>query len=566
MEKLSNLKSRPATQIMKLKCLGARYPSRLSFTRSLVNTMRDENWKIKRKHFKLDSKGYGSAVYEVKRPQGLISFVCFSAYLPEEQRTDRVIANSWDTSYVLVLGKVTKKHLARLQRNVPLQEVGRFTNSEIVLSRANKSLRLFQKVVDSLANGKQPSLIDINSVGYLLRTTAVYGSGKFGLMDFHNLRLIEGLDQPYRAEMLLVYLVREFSFDLVEHMATSLNKKKAVQLSPEIKRYLGIGNATGLGMAPYLIHHPQLIHKWISCYERALIEISKIKNPSIKKKNQFIELLRDAKIYIENCKTEDRLQNKKNILISKELDLLIDAFTSGNIFSNTNPWLSVINMCKTNYSLDTCEIANVQLIEIYPKISDRIANDMACTEEFHLKPESSLKDLKRIIEREYSWALKINFKNKNANYFFWYVSEEKLEPRLGVRKIEKGSDLESPLDIGRMVSNLYKEICNMKVNLSKAYVADLLLKHPNFRGIIKRIQSLSELSYSEIRDNVLGKNLLPIDMLRFKLSFYGASQYNPKSDRWLRVNFFSGAPLSSELNNNKKNFPGLPIFQNSEVN
>ena len=63
--------------------------------------------------------------------------------------------------------KVTKKHLARLQRNVPLQEVGRFTNSEIVLSRANKSLRLFQKVVDSLANGKQPSLIDINSVGYL---------------------------------------------------------------------------------------------------------------------------------------------------------------------------------------------------------------------------------------------------------------------------------------------------------------------------------------------------------------------------------------------------------------
>ena len=52
MEKLSNLKPRPATQIMKLKYLGARYPSRLSFTRSLVNTMRDENWKIKRKYFR----------------------------------------------------------------------------------------------------------------------------------------------------------------------------------------------------------------------------------------------------------------------------------------------------------------------------------------------------------------------------------------------------------------------------------------------------------------------------------------------------------------------------------
>ena len=40
-------------------------------------------------------------------------------------------------------------------------------------------------------------------------------------------------------------------------------------------------------------------------------------------------------------------------------------------------------------------------------------------------------------------------------------------------------------------------------------------------------------------------------MLRFKLSFFGASRYDPKSDRWLRVSFYSGAPFLENLN--KKN-------------
>ena len=34
-----------------------------------------------------------------------------------------------------------------------------------------------------------------------------------------------------------------------------------------------------------------------------------------------------------------------------------------------------------------------------------------------------------------------------------------------------------------------------------------------------------------------------------KLSFFGANRYDPKSDRWLRVSFFSGAPYLSDLNN-----------------
>ena len=42
---------------------------------------------------------------------------------------------------------------------------------------------------------------------------------------------------------------------------------------------------------------------------------------------------------------------------------------------------------------------------------------------------------------------------------------------------------------------------------------------------------------------------MPIDMLRLKLSFFGAVKFDPRSDKWLRINMYQGAPLSHELKN-----------------
>ena len=39
----------------------------------------------------------------------------------------------------------------------------------------------------------------------------------------------------------------------------------------------------------------------------------------------------------------------------------------------------------------------------------------------------------------------------------------------------------------------------------------------------------------------------PIDMLRAKLSFFGATHFDPRSDRWVRINMFRGAPYPNEL-------------------
>ena len=44
-------------------------------------------------------------------------------------------------------------------------------------------------------------------------------------------------------------------------------------------------------------------------------------------------------------------------------------------------------------------------------------------------------------------------------------------------------------------------------------------------------------------------DMLPIDMLRCKLAFFGASKFDPKSDRWTRITLCQGAPLFDELDN-----------------
>ena len=104
----------------------------------------------------MDSHGIGLAVYRMQAPSSIYSLVAFTHHLQAEQRTDRVIAERWDATFVLMDGEANAAHLDRLQANVPRQEAGRLSARELILSRANKSLRLFDHVVEQLALGKQP--------------------------------------------------------------------------------------------------------------------------------------------------------------------------------------------------------------------------------------------------------------------------------------------------------------------------------------------------------------------------------------------------------------------------
>ena len=531
------------TNYMRLDRMGSRYPSRLSFSRSMLRRLVNDNWKINKSIFNLDKDGYGTVVYEIIINNETYSLVCFSAFLDDKDRSDRVIASKWDTAYTLHVGKLSDEDLKRLKDTIPLQESGRNSPNELILSRANKSVRLFQYVVDCLAKGKQPDINEINKVGYLLRTTAVYGSGKFGLSDFSNTKNTTVFNQPFRAEMLSVYLIREFSVDLVEHVAKQINPKKAIKLDREIKQHLGIGNSTGLGMAPFIIKHPKLINKWMSQYTKTLNNIVNYNVESIVFE-KYKTLLNKALNYIEEVITSDEFQINKNKSTINDLRKYILYCKELN-FSEDLKWLDILDYCDLNFNNDTQEIARVQLIELFPQISEELAEDMADDEIMDIDGSQSIGDLKKIIDNKYAWVKNIDFNNKNSNYLFWYVSAAKLEPRLGERYNEDGSELEQNLGIAKMVNDLFNSIKNLD---EKKLICEFLLASPQFRGIVKRIQSLEDYPYSEVEDNVLDKKTMPIDMLRFKLSFFGANRYDPKSDRWLRVSFFSGAPYLSDLN------------------
>ena len=242
--------------VMRLDRMGAFFPTRLSFMRVLLRRLSLEEAVVRRVMWEMDNNGYGHAVYSVDLGEHTYSLVAFALPLSEDHRTDRVIAEAWDSSFVLFDGVPDATDIVRLQKNAPLQESGRFDGCDLILSRANKSVRLFNHVVEALASGRQPDPEMLGTIGYLMRTTAVYGNGKFGIADRQAISGRPGLTESFQAEMLIVWLIRGFTIDLVEHIARARSPDTFIPMERGIKRHLGVGNATGLGMAPFLVNHP----------------------------------------------------------------------------------------------------------------------------------------------------------------------------------------------------------------------------------------------------------------------------------------------------------------------
>ena len=193
----------------------------------------------------------------------------------------------------------------------PNKKLVDFHYKELTLSRANKSVRVFNHVVDSLSEGKQPDLELLSKVGYLYRTTAVYGSGKFGLADRFRIKNREEINGPFRLEMMLVYLVRQFTFDQVNHVAHHKNPKTAVKLDKQICKNLGIGNSTGLGMAPFIVNHPTLLNNWILSRETALKKIREIKDVQEKDAKLFTDCVKKSITNITSWNTDSEYQQNK---------------------------------------------------------------------------------------------------------------------------------------------------------------------------------------------------------------------------------------------------------------
>jgi len=528
--------------VMKLDRLGSFHQSKLSFLRSFIREFKD--WKFETQEIDLDEKGFGHCVYVVSKDNKKYSLICFSNELDDNERSDRVIATKWDASFVLFDGVPMTNDIQRLKKNVPLQEQGRVTEKELCLSRANKSVRIFEHVVDLLSQGKQPDTKLLYDVGYLYRTTAVYGSGKFGLADRIKIQDRGELKGPFRLEMMLVFLARQFTFDMVNHVAKMRSPKSAVKLNDDIARNLGIGNSTGLGMAPFIVNHPALLNQWILSKEKALQAIRSIPVISEQEKEKFQSLLSTIQENIKLWKTDSDYQIKKNSQLIKDLKNFQNYFTNMNLEKFF--WNAVYEWAEKNMQAECCEFIVSLLMEIYPEIVEPLSYEMSIDEEdyFDFDSSRSIGDVCALIEKRYAWLIDIDFEKKNNIFNFWYYSKNKQEPRMSDRFNEDGAELELPLAIARDINKLYLELKNYS---EKDQLSSYLFRNQEFRHVLRRIFICEKLPYSEIQDNTISKSLMPVDMLRLKLSFFGATRFDPRSDRWVRITMYQGAPLMKEI-------------------
>ncbi len=541
-----NVELRNPNEIMKLSRLGSFHQSKLSFLRSFLSEFKD--WNYKRDKFDLDKSGFGIAVYSFKKKQRVYSLVCFANKIDDEDRSDRVIATKWDAAFTLHDGVPDSKDIERLKNEVPKQEVGRLSYKELTLSRANKSIRVFNHVVESLSNGFQPNLDLIEKVGYLYRTTAVYGSGKFGLADRFRIKNREEINGPFRLEMMLVYLVRQFTFDQVNHIAKSKNPKKAVSLEPKICKNLGIGNSTGLGMAPFIVNHPTLLNNWIFCRETALKKIREIKSVKTKDSDLFKICVRNSIKNITSWNTESKYQLKKINNLLRDVNKFLNFIENKFSFEKDYPFNEIYLWLEKEVCEECIEYIVSIMMEPYSDIIDPLIKKMSSEEEkyFNIPTDRTTNELKNIIEEKYSNILSINFEKKVNNQKFWFISKNKEEPRLADRFKEQGADLEQPLAIARDVKKLYEKLILSKKNIT---IDRFLIDNSDLRHVVRRAFIIEKFPYSEIQDNTISEDVVPIDMLRLKLSFFGALKFDPRSDKWLRICMFQGAPLPNELNN-----------------
>jgi len=303
-----------------------------------------------------------------------------------------------------------------------------------------------------------------------------------------------------------------------------------------------------LGMAPFLVRHPVLIHHWFAAREEALARVRSQPKLTSETIDQFFEAFRAAQENVVQWHSEHPLQVAKLKELREGLRKLQIFVHEGWDVAQVYPWDALWQWGELELPMEAQEALLALLLEPHWELVDDLGDQMATDEEVTFKVDGcqSIGELRKHLHSHFAWALGMDYQQPEQCARFWYVSEEKLEPRLGERHCEPGAELEQPLDISRQVA----ELCDVLKKWSdRTPVAHLLLVRPEFRSIVRRVQLSAHYPFAEIQENLISAEMLPIDLLRSKLAFFGATRFDPRSDRWVRISLFQGEPYPDELNN-----------------
>ena len=345
--------------------------------------------------------------------------------------------------------------------------------------------------------------------------------------------------------MLTVWLIRQFTTDLADYLAAIRAPATAVRLDRNLRRRLGVGNSTGLGLGPFIVNHPALFDRWLTARETALARVRSLPEATPATGAHFTKLVARATADCATWQVEDRRQARRIEELREDLAKLA-AQLEVERPPGQRPWDALYRWGESALSLEGQELLVSLMIEPHGEIVDELADTMAIDEGagFRIDGSMTIGPFRKLIEDRYDWAIKTDFTAPGAQARFWYVSENKLEPRMGERAEEPGAELEQPLAIGRDVAVLYAALAH---SADDDRLSGFLLRHPEHRHAARRVQIAADYPYAEIQDNLIGADLLPLNLLRCKLAFFGANKFDPRSDRWLRINMFQNAPFPDEF-------------------
>ncbi|HTU54111.1 MAG TPA: hypothetical protein VMF62_09085 [Acetobacteraceae bacterium] len=531
---------RSAALIMRPDRLGAFWAGPLSFSRSLLRVIEKERWCVVREALSLDEEGAGSALYRVHTPHLPLFFYVLSFAVPLEEKTDRVIGVKWDAMGVLCIGEPTEARLREMRREMPKQKTGRADADTLMWLRGNKSTRSFEAAVAALAAGRQPDPAILRSTGYLFRTTAFYGNGKLGTMPFAALRRLGILPEPYHAQIMSAWLLREFIADLVDALAAH-RSPEAAALDRDNRRYLGIGNSAGVGIVPFIARHPRIIDAWLDIHETALAHLrERVLDPRGAEARLVLSLIERAIAYFDGLPEDGGRFFLSHAALSAELGRAMGEFRDRMANDGTIAISAFLDWAAATLSPETQELLYAICAETDQALAETLQPRFTVNEEENLRPEARIAELGPALDRLYGWATGLEVE-EGARHFFWYRSHDAGEPRIAARDGIDRSRREVQMDLPLQAASLHAMIKERPAMT----VAALLLARPDLLSLVRRVQS--GLERAEVRDNLLGARVVPMPLIRFILSFYGMERFAPGSDRWVRGTLLQGAPTAADI-------------------
>lgn len=554
-------------EVMRPQRLAAMQPSRLSGTWAMMNRMISERWDIQLERMDVDADAKGTIVYSIRAGEGpdarQFSFIAFSSPPNLKARTGRIIGRSWDMMGTLNEGPATESDIESARREIPLLYRGRATPNALIWCRANRSMRVFNATLDALSQGQQPKIEDLNSVCYLMRNTGLDGNGTFGTRAFPSLGADHPLGGVLQAQILNAYLMRELSCDLVTHLA-KLRSDNAVALSPEIRRYLGVGNGSALGLIFFTQKHPRLLSSWIAAREKtvtAALGLACGKGDA--RLTALCDLLRQAVQF----RREDKMMYEtfaSSAQVADDLEALVprvETLEKTGLLDGEDvrfPLDRLATGLAADKAPESYETFLSLIMELVPDVADAAISDVGGADELMIDPAIRVHALRSQLVADYAWALDMDMQAEGAQDYVWYKSETAEEPRRGLRaEVPDASDL--GLDLPSGIQNLMQDLQAAPDNQS---IARFLLAHPQHRLFVARLQSLAGEPFHTPMANINAADFVPIDLVRLmNVAFHGIDKTRDYLQRNLRGVMFQGAPTRDDLRNGagaRWFFPGEP--------